>query len=244
MSDASPPDLPDDIRALFDAERPLVPLARESRERLASKVAAVASHVPWYAPYLPAAGRAGVLAATFAVGAGVGTAVERHRAGTTELIRPSPVASAVVPRALPALSAEPAPRWAPVAPVVAPEAATVDAGPKLAVKRPAAPSRLADERAEIETARAALTRARWDEAAAALDAHQRDFPRGQLAEERDSLRVAVFAQRGRGAEARAAAARFERAYPDSLFLASVRAAANSVTDARDAGQVTGEPKGW
>jgi TolA-binding protein len=102
---------------------------------------------------------------------------------------------------------------------------------------------LAAERAELETARAAMTRGRWGEAEAALNRHAAAFPEGQLAEERANLFVVLLAEQGRIAEARAAESRFEREYPASLFAAAARAAIDSMTEGVDAGQVVGEPKG-
>jgi hypothetical protein len=114
---------------------------------------------------------------------------------------------------------------------------TAHAAPK-AVKGPPSPgpSSLAEERAELETARVAMTRGRWEEAGAALDRHAALFPKGQLKEERESLRVVLLAEEGHASEARAAAARFARIYPTSFLLPVVRGAADSVTDASDAGQ--------
>jgi hypothetical protein len=77
---------------------------------------------------------------------------------------------------------------------------------------------LSAERALIERARSAL--ARGDGAAALLPIaeHERQFPSGQLAEEREVLAVQALAIAGRTAEATARGARFRKAFPGSLML--------------------------
>jgi len=243
-------DLPVDIQRLFDEEKALVPLPDGARARVAARIAETASLPTWSSQALRFARRAGWVAVVFLLGAGAGAGFEHRRNADREA---PPVATAV--QATPAPRA-PNPRVAqeawretaadPVSndtlattPTMTPRAAAPP--PKSPTSR--APSSLAEERAELETARVAMTRARWDEAAAALDRHARLFPSGQLAEERESLHVVLLAQRGQGTLAREAAARFERVYATSLFLPAVRAAADSVTEASGAGQVTLEPKG-
>jgi hypothetical protein len=54
-----------------------------------------------------------------------------------------------------------------------------------------------------------------------IEAHERAHPRGQLVEERESLRIRALAAAGRGDEARARAARFRARYPQSLFLPAI-----------------------
>jgi hypothetical protein len=80
------------------------------------------------------------------------------------------------------------------------------------------------ERELVAKAREALLAHDFPAAVAALDRHARRFPAGQLAEERDSLRVRVTAARGDSDRARALAADFARRHPGSLFLPSVQAA--------------------
>lgn len=75
--------------------------------------------------------------------------------------------------------------------------------------------RLADARATWKSgdARAALT---------ALDAIERDFPRGVLVQERDALRIQALAALGEGARAQALARRFLEQHPQSPHAAAVR----------------------
>jgi len=60
-------------------------------------------------------------------------------------------------------------------------------------------------------------------ALALLDQHRATFPRGELVPEREAARVLALCALGRTAEAKAAQARFERAYSSSPLLARVRA---------------------
>jgi len=86
-------------------------------------------------------------------------------------------------------------------------------------------STLGAERALIDTARSALARGDAAAALASLDAHEKNHRDGQLGEERDALAVQALAQSGRKQEAVERAARFRLAYPGSVFLPSVDAAA-------------------
>lgn len=82
---------------------------------------------------------------------------------------------------------------------------------------------LAMERELVERARMALARGQGAEALAALDRHAREFPRGRMAEERETLAIQALVQAGRTDEARARAARFRSAFPHSVFLPAVDA---------------------
>jgi len=243
MSAHDIPELPVDLRRLFEEEKALVPLPEGARARVAARIAETASLPTWSMQALRLARRASWVAVVFLAGAGAGAGFEHRR--NVDLGAP-PVATA---RPVTPTSGAPNPRVAPEAwhetPAEPVSKDMVAAAPTMTVRAAAplrksppsrAPSSLAEERAELETARVAMTRARWDEAAAALDRHARLFPDGQLAEERESLHVVLLAQRGQGTLAREAAARFERLYATSLFLPAVRAAADSVTDASGAGQ--------
>lgn len=86
-------------------------------------------------------------------------------------------------------------------------------------------SDLGAERALIDTARSALARGDAPSALASLEAHEKRHPNGQLGEERDALFVQALALAGRKQDAVERAARFRLAYPASVFLPSVDAAA-------------------
>lgn len=253
MSSHGIPELPADIQGLLEEEKALVPLPYASRARVALRLAEAAPLSSWSSRALRLMRKSGWVTVVFLAGAGVGAGLQHeHDAAAQARSVGSPEPNAIH-------STGPSPSGAserplsesPIAAVQAPkaESATAPEATSHATTSPPRPaparaqSSLVEERAMLETARAAMTRGRWDEAAAALDRHAASFPKGQLAEERASLDVIFLAERGRVAETRAAAARFERLYPASLFLPAVRAAADSVTDASDAGQVLGEPKG-
>lgn len=160
----------------------------------------------------------------FAVGGAVGSVATLAVTKTS-----APVAAVAAPQALPV----------PTPVVQAPvEAAPIEAGPgqeppEAAVAAPsavvAAPSaqapeervlsdrELREERQLLELARSALARQQAQDAFDALQRHAQRFPKGRLAEERDSLRVLALALLGRNDEARAAAVRFRKRYPSSLF---------------------------
>lgn len=83
---------------------------------------------------------------------------------------------------------------------------------------------LAAERRLIDSARAALAAGRSDAALDSLETHSQRHPSGSLREEREALRVEALGMAGRAAEATAAAAAFDREFPDSLYAARVHEA--------------------
>jgi len=159
---------------------------------------------------------------------------------------PTPPAPASLPPAEPVVPAAPTASQAPT--TTADSTPVVDLGalpsvtgepprPKTPVTRnaPAASSsagRAADtllaEGAVIERARASVRRGDARSALAAIDEHASEFPRGELAEERESLRVRVLVMLGRHDEARVAADRFAQTYPRSLFKPIVARAIESI----------------
>ncbi len=80
----------------------------------------------------------------------------------------------------------------------------------------------------IERARTALTRGRHDEALRTLMSHERQFPDGQLAEERDVLVIEAYVSTGKVRIARDRIARFTAAYPTSIHRAKVAALAQEL----------------
>lgn len=150
-------------------------------------------------------------------------------AGGNELVhRANPPAPSVVERTV--FVDRPQPSSSPVPTPATPEVPPTIASVRPVVTAPAAPSaaatsrdvELGKERALIDAARSALARGDATSALARTDEHARAFPRGQLAEPRDALRVQALVMVGRADEARAQAARFERAYPNGLYGPVVR----------------------
>jgi hypothetical protein len=81
-----------------------------------------------------------------------------------------------------------------------------------------------EERTLLETARTAMLRGDRAGALEKLEQHEKRFPHGRLAEERDAMRVIALAGVGRSDEARARGAAFAIKYPKSLLLPAVQEA--------------------
>jgi hypothetical protein len=86
------------------------------------------------------------------------------------------------------------------------------------VSAPAAgDGRVAQERADLDVARAALGRGRIDACLEGIERHVRTYGEGHFAEEREVLAIQALASAGRKSEAAARARRFQAKYPTSLF---------------------------
>ena len=83
---------------------------------------------------------------------------------------------------------------------------------------------LAAERVLLDTARMGLARGDSGACLDALARHEKQFPRGQLVEEREALTVQALAAAGRLPEAGERAARFRSHFPGSVFLPIVDSA--------------------
>jgi hypothetical protein len=116
------------------------------------------------------------------------------------------------------VASEPKPQPAPLVSGITPPAS------KPSQSAPA-PSRstLSQERALVERARAAVARRDGLSALEALTEHERTFPDGKLAEERDALVVQALALAGRSDDARRRGLQFESRYPGSIFTGRVDA---------------------
>ena len=84
--------------------------------------------------------------------------------------------------------------------------------------RPSAAQKYAIELGLLEPARASSVRGDYGAALSAIAKHQREFPNGQLAEEREALRVRALWGLGERPAAEAAAAAFRTRYPRSGLL--------------------------
>jgi outer membrane protein assembly factor BamD (BamD/ComL family) len=80
---------------------------------------------------------------------------------------------------------------------------------------------LAAERIVLDGAHSALVRHDASGALVALRSHERAFPRGQLLEERESMRVQALSLAHDSVAAQAAGERFRRHFPRSMFLPAV-----------------------
>jgi hypothetical protein len=168
-----------------------------------------------------------LVSAALAVGAGAGAAAHARWAPpkTVYVDRAvaAPPASApspdVTPAPLaPALDVSALPPASPARAVTTPAARAVPATPASgAPKDPA----LARERTLLDMARTALGRGDATSALSAVDTHAREFPRSQLAEEREVIAVQALAAAGRLPEAKRRAAAFHDAFPSSPLAAIV-----------------------
>ena len=97
---------------------------------------------------------------------------------------------------------------------------------RAALRAAAAPvvDTLAAERMVLDGARAALVHRDAPGALAALRSHEQAFPRGQLLEERESMRVQALSLAHDYAAARAVGEKFRRHFPRSMFLPAVEQA--------------------
>ena len=155
------------------------------------------------------------------------TLVHRRAAARAAHASPPRVAPPPAPRSAPAAATPPLPPPSLSAAVEPPPMAapTATATEPPAAHEPHHAARHADlaaERALLADARAAMQTSDAARALAILDEHARRFPRGQLAEERDALRVAALWLDGDHEAARRRADDFARRHPDSLFLPSVQ----------------------
>ncbi|MHB8417700.1 MAG: hypothetical protein ACYDCL_06470 [Myxococcales bacterium] len=245
MIDDTP--LSPDLEALIAAERPELVPPPGARDRVWARVAAGVAgpgtgHVR--APRTAHGGavarllgpKAVLAAVSFSLGAGSGAAVVlRLRPSIPPAaVPPAPMAAATPPvegptEVAPSLAAEvPAHPTPAHPPARRPPAVSSQPAVGVPAQLSAVADDLAAERLLVEQARTALERGDAAAALAAATAHARRWPKGTLAEERDMLRIQALAGLGRAAEARAAAAEFEREHPHSLLLSAVDALVKSL----------------
>jgi len=168
---------------------------------------------------------------TFLVGASMGGGVGHHAGRLASSVRgPAPVApsasTGVPPRAPEPMPPTQVEASASVAPSISAPLPRLrpTAGPAADERR----DDLAGELALVQMARTAIARGNFVDALDAASRHERLFPRGHLAEERESLAIQALAGAGRGPEARARAERFHVRYPRSVLLPAVDASLRSI----------------
>jgi hypothetical protein len=150
------------------------------------------------------------------------------------VVRPEPVTSPVSPAPIAVVAPAPA---VPVAePSVQPDPSmepSAPVHPRVAAAAP--PAVVADndvlrdrvlgaERVLVDSANSALARGQPADALEAALEHARRFPRGQLSEEREAVRIRALAALGRGPEAWARAEVFRSRFPHSMLLGAVERA--------------------
>jgi hypothetical protein len=165
----------------------------------------------------------------------VGVAVSRPDAPraeptTTTVVAPAPPARSVSSEAtVPETAIEPAiERAGPLPPTPPPvstsarERRAPSAVPS--VDAPAAAGTLTEELALLERARIELGRGRPTDALALVAEHAREFPRGQLQEERLALRIIALCDAKQLAQGRGEARAFLSAHPEAALAGRIRAA--------------------
>jgi hypothetical protein len=160
-----------------------------------------------------------------------------HRATAPAVAPPTPAPPMPAPPRVAPPSPPVAAPGSPSASTTAPSLAAPAASPPMETTAPsrAEPHRaarhgdLAAERALLAEARAAMQSSDAARALALLDDHARRFAHGQLAEERDAMRVPALWLSGDRDGARRHADDFARRHPDSLFLPSVERAVTEPT---------------
>jgi hypothetical protein len=233
-------DLDDDLRTLLDAAAPGIEPPAEAKHRVSQRLAQVIGALPGSPPAAPrpAIGRSSTLArlaalrpiaSAFIVGAVAGAG------GYAALEKSAPERIVYIDRVLPAASAAAA---APV--LAAPEPLAAASAEPRDAPRPrsssssagaAAPKHVTDlevERSLLDTARSALAAGRADDVFLAAAEHQRRFPDGILAEEREALVVNALVATVRYEEARERAERFVRRFPNSMLRPAVESAVESI----------------
>ena len=165
------------------------------------------------------------------LGSGVHEAYDRVSARRVERARVAVVAPSV-PAPTPAPPPAPTPMPEPTVPVglpagnPAPRVEHVARGERGEIREH--DRSLAAERGLIEQARTALARDQGATALAALERHARDYPQGELEEERESLQVQALVGLGRFDQARKIGAHFHKRFPRSIFAAVVDEALKSI----------------
>jgi hypothetical protein len=97
---------------------------------------------------------------------------------------------------------------------------------------PAAPGALAAEQALLDPARVALARGDGAAALERLSAHERRFPSGALAQEREAMAIRALALTGDVSAARGRAGAFRARYPGSLLWPMIAASLDAPPGAR------------
>jgi hypothetical protein len=174
--------------------------------------------------------------ATFALGVGAGWGGARGTAAPPQTVYVDRVVTSVAPTvtvtvrepAIPFVSTVSA---LPGVPSALPGVAVVSRAPTAVASGAAAPAvaqehddQLAAERALLALSKTAIGRRDYAAALDNLDRHTREFPRGQLAEEREALAIQALQGLGRASEARARATRFKATYPRSMLMPIIDAA--------------------
>ena len=128
------------------------------------------------------------------------------------------VAPPTIPPALPESALALAPTASPPAMEDKPTSAVLDPKPSVAVHRSNFSGREGEELRLLDRARQFDTRGDYPSVLVVAAEHERAFPAGRLAEEREVLHVKALVGLGRANEARNVVAKFRRQFPHSVLL--------------------------
>lgn len=204
-----------DLRSLLDQEEQIVPIPQSARRRMLSRAEAALRTREYQAVRLPAPGSPARVPSAFAAGivclasaaggaAAYGLVLRAHRTVAT-VAASRPIA--------PLRYDDVAPANLIIGPVERTTRSEASVRPRAEMGR--------EELRVLEPARVAVARGEFAKAMRPIAEHARRFKEGQLAEEREALRVKALAGLGRTDEARRAAAAFVARFPRSPLLPTV-----------------------
>lgn len=216
------PGSPRVIQILLDVERPLPPLPAFTRARALARARQVVAQTPPAPPALLARGVPGWTLPLAIAGASIATLGIVHRFDARAQ-RP-PALLVIADNFEETMASDPhiAGPFRVVPEILLARGDDALPGQVALAARQSVPSR--DELALLQRARAAVAANDWGDAHSAVSEHARRFPVGQLAEEREALRVKTLIGLGRQEEARQAARAFEARFPRSVLGPAVTSA--------------------
>jgi len=213
-----------DYESVLAIERIVAPQPAEVRHRAFARAReAMMIHGDAIAPRRAAARLGGfrwLIAAAVVLGM-VSLAAAAYEIRRTLVARTSRASLAVT--AAPVSDRQPAAPEAAIAPGAAGTPADPDPAPMIAPapRVMTAAESYARELRILEPASRAVARGEFVTALAAVADHERRFPNGRLAEEREALRIRSLFGQHRGDEARLAADSFRKAFPKSVLLSGI-----------------------
>jgi hypothetical protein len=229
--------LPDELKALFDAERAAPAAEASLRVSLRSRLATTVGSSPLgHAAAGAVLGSAGktlvVLAVALATAAAVKHVIASPRERVAAATEPPPVTTAMATTTTTTTTAttttppQQPPARQPTPPAVATPittAATVGVKPATIVSESTLlkPATIASESTLLKRAWSALASGDAGLALRLAEQDARRYPSGALGEERDAIQIAALARLGRDDEARRAATTFLTHYPESVHRALV-----------------------
>lgn len=220
MSDHEP--LPPDLAVLFEKEREgytaFGATQADAYAKVRARIALTATASTANAAATPTAAKATAAGVSMKVVGAVAVAslaagvVAGRVTAPDRIPAPAPVVSVTASASVSIPESPPPLREAPTIP-----STTTETPPQQATSA-TSKGTLAQERALVEGARSALARGRPADALVAADRHAKEFPRGQLVEEREVLAITALISLGRTGEAGTRRVAFFKKFPNSLLV--------------------------